>query len=227
MPQLNYLAQVVPPSLTADHFSRFDAGVADLVLQAQLMTLSGECISPVCADARLAAFKMRLRLPLRFNGAGLIGVDALQGDDDAKVSLVLDWLRAPSMVLVPFLQSSANHSPELKAFLARLADDGNPLATRDDESADARRVRACSRRLKWGQRAKALRTLLSPGVANEHPRAEAIMRDMHPSPRRQVTPPADLPYGPWPPGYDGPCCQGARCFALHGPHCDGLLWLER
>jgi hypothetical protein len=32
MPQLNYLAQVVPPSLTADHFSRFDAGVADLVL---------------------------------------------------------------------------------------------------------------------------------------------------------------------------------------------------
>jgi hypothetical protein len=75
MPQLNYLAQVVPPSLTADHFSRFDAGVADLVLQ--LMTLSGECISPVCADARLAAFKMRLRLPLRFNGAGLIGVDAI------------------------------------------------------------------------------------------------------------------------------------------------------
>ena len=105
---------------------------------------------------------------------------------------MLDWLRAPSMVLVPFLQSSANHSPELKAFLARLADDGNPLATRDDESADARRVRACSRRLKWGQRAKALRTLLSPGVANEHPRAEAIMRDMHPSPRRQITPPADL-----------------------------------
>ena len=32
MPQLNYLAQVVPPSLTADHFSRFDAGVADLFL---------------------------------------------------------------------------------------------------------------------------------------------------------------------------------------------------
>ena len=53
-------------------------------------------------------------------------------------------------------------------------------------------MRACSRRLKWGQRAKALRTLLSPGVANEHPRAEAIIRDMHPSPRRQITPPADL-----------------------------------
>ena len=56
MPQLNYLAQVVPPSLTADHFSRFDAGVADLVLQ--LMTLSGECISPVCADARLYYLKL-------------------------------------------------------------------------------------------------------------------------------------------------------------------------
>jgi hypothetical protein len=55
MPQLNYLGQVVPPSLTADHFSRFDAGVADLVLQ--LMTLSDDCISPVCADVRLAAFK--------------------------------------------------------------------------------------------------------------------------------------------------------------------------
>ncbi len=48
---------------------------------------------------------------------------ALQRDDDAKVGLVLDWLRTPSMVLVPFLQSSANHNPELKAFLARPADD--------------------------------------------------------------------------------------------------------
>jgi hypothetical protein len=35
---LNYLAQVVPPSLTADHFSRFDAGVADLVLQLMIAT---------------------------------------------------------------------------------------------------------------------------------------------------------------------------------------------
>jgi hypothetical protein len=75
MPQLNYLAQVVPPSLTADHFSRFDAGVADLVLQ--LLTLSGECISPICAIDPRAAFKMRLRLPLLSNGVGLIGVSAI------------------------------------------------------------------------------------------------------------------------------------------------------
>ena len=32
MPLLNYLAQVVPPSLVAEHFASFDAQVADFVL---------------------------------------------------------------------------------------------------------------------------------------------------------------------------------------------------
>ncbi len=75
---------------------------------------------------------------------------ALQGDEDAKVGLVLDWLRTLSMVdvPVPFLQSSANHSPELKALLARVAGDGNPLATRDDENVDARR-NSCMRVLNF------------------------------------------------------------------------------
>ncbi len=31
LPQLKYLAQVVPPSLTAQNFARFDEGVATLV----------------------------------------------------------------------------------------------------------------------------------------------------------------------------------------------------
>ncbi len=48
------------------------------------MTLSGECISPVCADARLYYLKLPrskcdydCTAGLRFNGAGLIGVDAI------------------------------------------------------------------------------------------------------------------------------------------------------
>jgi hypothetical protein len=74
LPQLNYLAQVVPPSLTAQHFARFDEGVATLVLE--LLTPPRGQRLP-CPDDRMSVFRRRLRLPMRFNGAGLIGVDSI------------------------------------------------------------------------------------------------------------------------------------------------------
>jgi hypothetical protein len=117
---------------------------------------------------------------------------ALGGDDQAKIDLVIDWLRLPTQVLTPFLHRSATHSPELKAFLANLAGEGNPLATVDDPGPDQARARACEKRLRWGEKAKALRVLLSTGVANEHPRGEAIMRQMHPAPRIPIQSPPDL-----------------------------------
>ena len=75
MPMLNYLAQVVPTSLTARHFARFDEQVANFVLE--LQTLPGQARSPHCPDARRGVFLRRLRLPLRLNGAGLVGVDSV------------------------------------------------------------------------------------------------------------------------------------------------------
>jgi len=74
LPQLNYLAQVVPPSLTAQHFARFDEGVAAFVLE--LLTPRGRT-RLACSDERMSVFRRRLRLPLRLNGAGLIGVDSI------------------------------------------------------------------------------------------------------------------------------------------------------
>jgi hypothetical protein len=74
MPLLNYLAQVTPPSLTAQHFADFDTQVADFVMQ--LLTLPGRVSAP-CAEDRMRAFRRRLRLPLRHNGAGLVGVDSI------------------------------------------------------------------------------------------------------------------------------------------------------
>jgi hypothetical protein len=71
MPLLNYLAQVVPPSLVAEHF---DAQIADFVLLL-LLTLPGRARSLPCAGDRMRAFRRRLRLPMRHNGAGLIGVE--------------------------------------------------------------------------------------------------------------------------------------------------------
>ncbi len=44
LPQLNYLAQVVPPSITAQHFARFDEGVAAFVLE--LLTPRGRTRLP-------------------------------------------------------------------------------------------------------------------------------------------------------------------------------------
>ncbi len=74
LPQLNYLAQVVPPSITAQHFARFDAGVAAFVLE--LLTPRGRT-RLACSDERMSVFRRRLRLPLRLNGAGLIGMDSI------------------------------------------------------------------------------------------------------------------------------------------------------
>ncbi len=75
MPLLNYPAQVVPPSLAAEHFPTFDAQVADFVLL--LLTLPGRARSLPCAEDRMRVFRCRLRLPMRHNGAGLISVDSI------------------------------------------------------------------------------------------------------------------------------------------------------
>ena len=117
---------------------------------------------------------------------------ALSGSDQDKVDLVIDWLRLPAQVLSPFLQASATHCPKLKAFMASLAGEGNPLAAADDQGPDRARARACEKRLKWGEKVKALRVLLSAGIGNEHPRGEAIMRQMHPAPRHPIVAPNDL-----------------------------------
>ena len=110
----------------------------------------------------------------------------------ALINVVHDFLALPATILVPFLERSAVKSPQLKAFLAELAYDGNPLAVPEDQSAAACRARAAVKRLRWGRKGAALRALLSCGIANEHPRAELIMREMHPAPRRPVTAPQDL-----------------------------------
>ena len=116
----------------------------------------------------------------------------LQATDREKTDLVLDFLRLPATVLVPFLGAAAERSPQLKDFLARLTDEGNPLAAEEEPGPDSLLARGCVKRLRWGRKAAALRVLLSPGVANEHPRAEAIMRDMHPAPSRPIVAPRDL-----------------------------------
>ena len=72
---LNFLSQVVPPSLTAQHFARFDVELAAFVLE--LLTLPGRPHGLACAEERLSVFRQRLRLPTRFNGAGLLGVDGV------------------------------------------------------------------------------------------------------------------------------------------------------
>ncbi len=61
MPLLNYLAQVVPPSLAAEHFE----------------ALTRRSLTLCCAEDKMRAFRRRLRLPMRHNGAGLIGVDSI------------------------------------------------------------------------------------------------------------------------------------------------------
>ena len=53
-------------------FARFDEELAEIVLD--LLTLPGRPRGLPCGDDRLNAFKLRLRLPTRFNGAGLMGV---------------------------------------------------------------------------------------------------------------------------------------------------------
>jgi hypothetical protein len=64
----------VPPSLTIPHFTRFDEDLAELTLE--LLSLPGRPGLP-CGEERLSTFKQRLRLPTRFNGAGLLGVDGI------------------------------------------------------------------------------------------------------------------------------------------------------
>ncbi len=113
------------------------------------------------------------------------------------INVIHDILALPATILVPFLEMSAVKSSQLKAFLAELAnwpDDGNPLAVPvpEDQSAAACRARAVSRGCAGEGKGAALRALLSCGIANEHPLAELIMREMHPAPRRPVTAPQDL-----------------------------------
>ena len=68
---------------------------------------------------------------------------ALQGTDREKTDLMLDFLRLPATVLVPFLGAAAERSPELKAFLAKLAGEGNPLAVAEEPGPDTLRARGC------------------------------------------------------------------------------------
>ena len=62
---------------------------------------------------------------------------------DLLIRVVHDFLALPAAILVPFLERSAEHSPQLKALLAEFAKDGNPLAVPEDSSAAAGRARRC------------------------------------------------------------------------------------
>jgi hypothetical protein len=117
MPLLNYLAQVTPPSLTAQHFADFDVQVADFVLQ--LLTLPGRASCPPCAMDRMRAFRRRLGLPMRHNGAGLVGVDSIAAA--AFASSVIAATHA-DRVLPLHLDGLARFAqPALSALQARLA----------------------------------------------------------------------------------------------------------
>jgi hypothetical protein len=72
---LNFFSQVFPPSRTAQHLARFDPELAAFVLD--LLTLPGRPHGLACVEERLSVFRQRLRLPTRFNGAGLLGVDGV------------------------------------------------------------------------------------------------------------------------------------------------------
>jgi hypothetical protein len=70
---LNFLVQVVPPSLVELHFARFDEELTAFVLE--LLTLPGRPHGLPCAEDRLSVFMQRLRMPTWFNGAGLTATD--------------------------------------------------------------------------------------------------------------------------------------------------------
>jgi hypothetical protein len=81
----------------------------------------------------LAAFSARIAPALEMGG-------------DLLIRVVHDFLALPAAILVPFLERSAEHSPQLKALLAEFAKDGNPLAVPEDSSAAAGRARAAPTR---------------------------------------------------------------------------------
>jgi hypothetical protein len=105
---------------------------------------------------------------------------ALQQGGDAITRLVHDFLSLLADILIPCVEKSTEHNPNLRKLLDDLADDSNPLILADENSDDATRARQASKQLKWGRKGKALRSLLNPGVANEHKDRVRIMRAMHP-----------------------------------------------
>ena len=118
---LNFLSQVVPPSLTAQHFARFDAELAAFVLE--LLTLPGRPHGLACADERLSVFRERLRLPTRFNGAGLLGVDGV--GPAAFVGSVIACCEVDTVLANNIAGLERFAAPAVRLLQARLAPLGN------------------------------------------------------------------------------------------------------
>ena len=118
---LSYLSQVVPPSLTAQHFARFDEELAAFV--AELLTLPGRPQGLACAEERLSVFRQRLRLPTRFNGAGLVGVDGV--GPAAFVGSVIACCEADPVLADNIAGLERFAAPAVRLLQARLAPLGN------------------------------------------------------------------------------------------------------
>ena len=121
---LSYLSQVVPPSLTAQHFARFDEELATFVLE--LLTLPGRPSALACAEERLSVFRQRLRLPTRFNGAGLLSVDGV--GPAAFVGSVIACCEVDSVLAAHASGLERFAEPALRLLLTRLAPLGNERA---------------------------------------------------------------------------------------------------
>ena len=123
---LNYLSQVVPPSLTAQHFARFDEELAAFV--AELLTLPGRPQGLACAEERMSVFRQRLRLPTRFNGAGLLGVDGV--GPAAFVGSVISCCEVDPVLTSHIAGLTRFAAPAVRLLLERLAPLGNELASK-------------------------------------------------------------------------------------------------
>ena len=121
---LSYLSQVVPPSLTAQHFARFDDELAHFVLE--LLALPGRPSALACSEERLSVFRQRLRLPTRFNGAGLLGVDGV--GPAAFVGSVIACCEVDPVLATHASGLERFAEPALRLLLTRLAPLGNERA---------------------------------------------------------------------------------------------------
>ena len=176
--------QLFPDPVSPD----IDQRTQDAILDIARKALPLHALAPTCTwrkEQRDAWESALTTFAERISGA-------LDADGNAVVNLVHDFLRLPAEVLIPFLDKAAGHNPHLRTFLANQAADGNPLVLDEDNSLDAARARGAAKQLRWGRKGKALRALLSNGIANEHERCEDIMRQMHPAPSRLWSPPDDL-----------------------------------
>ena len=118
---LSYLSQVVPPSLTAQHFARFDEELAAFVHE--LLTLPGRPHGLLCVEERMSVFRQRLRLPTRFNGAGLLGVDGV--GPAAFVGSVIACCEVDTVLADNITGLERFAAPAIRMLQARLAPLGN------------------------------------------------------------------------------------------------------